>query len=477
MLPTLAIVGRPNVGKSTLFNVLTRTRDAIVADQPGLTRDRLIGRGRVGELDYWLVDTGGLYDDKTPMTERITQQTLLAVQQADSVLFLVDGRAGLTSADQEIAQQLRQLNASTYLLVNKTESLQKEVVISEFHQLGLGTPYPISASHKQGIEEVMGIVLSPFAQAEITEESQIEDEDSVEEIKENDTTQLIKIAVVGRPNVGKSTLVNRILGEERVITFDQPGTTRDSIAIPFTRGTQEYLLIDTAGIRRRAKVYELIEKFSVIKSLQAIDKANVIIMLLDAREGITEQDATLLGTILESGKALVIAVNKWDGLEQQQREQVRYHLSRRLHFIDFADIHFISALHGSGVGHLFDSIQTAWQSACQPLTTSRLNHVLQEAVNAHPPPLIQGRRIKLRYMHQGGNNPPLFIIHGNQVEKIPDHYERYLINYFRQAFQLQGTPIRLAFKQGENPFQGRKNPLTPRQVKKRKRLIRFVKSH
>jgi len=472
MLPTIAIVGRPNVGKSTLFNALTRTRDAIVADQPGLTRDRLFGRGRVDEYEYLLVDTGGLNDNDNPMKERITQQTLLAVQQADSVLFLVDGRAGLTSTDQEIAQQLRQLNHSIYLLVNKTESLPKEIVISEFHQLGLGTPYPISSSHKQGIQEVITQVLARL----IPPTNEVTTDETVDITKIDVPNNVIKIAVVGRPNVGKSTLVNRILGEERVITFDQPGTTRDSIAIPFNRGAQEYILIDTAGIRRRAKVYEMIEKFSIIKSLQAIDSSNVVIMLLDAQEGITDQDASLLGVVLDSGKALVIAVNKWDGLETHHREQIRYHLSRKLHFIDFADIHFISALQGTGVGHLFDSIHTAWQSACQPISTSRLNNALQKAVEAHPPPLVHGRRIKLRYMHQGGHNPPLFIIHGNQVESIPANYRSYLINYFRKAFKLQGTPIYLSFKQGENPFKGRKNPLTAHQVKKRKRMLRFVKS-
>jgi GTP-binding protein len=461
MLPTIAIVGRPNVGKSTLFNALTKTRDALVANQPGLTRDRQFGRGCVGERNYWLVDTGGLNDKGDAILERITQQAFLAIKESDCVLFLVDGRAGLTATDENIAQSLRQFNTPIHLVINKTEGFQSELISTDFHRLGFGEMHTISASHQQGIKGLMETVLSALSQ---------------EETQPDDTPGMgIKIAIIGRPNVGKSTLVNRILGYERVITFDQPGTTRDSIFIPFEREGESYTLIDTAGVRRRTKVSETIEKFSVIKALKAIEAAHVVIMLLDAREGMTDQDANLLGYVLDSGRALVIAVNKWDGLEPYHREQIRYNLSRKLHFIDFATVHFISALHGSNVGHLFGSVKIAWQAANRRVNTARLNHVLQEAATRHTPPLVHGRRIKLRYVHQGGHNPPLFVIHGNQVNALPDAYKRYLINYFREAFALKGTPIRLEFKQGENPYQGRKNTLTPHQRKKRLRLMRYIK--
>lgn len=465
MLPTIAIVGRPNVGKSTLFNALTQTRDALVADQPGLTRDRKFGRGRVGGSDYWLIDTGGLGEEGDAILEHITEQVLLAIQEADCVLFLVDGQVGLTAADENIAQNLRKSNTTIYLVINKTESMQSGLVSMEFHRLGFSDIYPISAVHRRGIEVLMERVLS---QTEIN----VSSGEATENFMSNTG---IKIAIIGRPNVGKSTLVNRMLGYERVITYDQPGTTRDSIFVPFEREGQLYTLIDTAGVRRRARVTETIEKFSVIKALQAIEVAHVVIMLLDAREGMTDQDANLLGYVLDSGRALIIAINKWDNLEHSHRHQVRHHLDRKLHFINFAKIHFISALYGSGVGHLFGSVNVAWQAAHQQINTARLNHVLQEAVTAHPPPLVRGRRIKLRYVHQGGYNPPLFVIHGNQVNALPEPYQRYLINYFRETFALKGTPIRLEFKQGENPYQGRKNLLTPRQRQKRQRLMQHVK--
>ena len=463
MLPTISIVGRPNVGKSTLFNVLTKTRDALVANIPGLTRDRKFGRGCVGGRDYWLIDTGGLGEKDDLITERITQQALLAIEESDCILFLVDGRACLTAADENIAQKLRQFNTPIFMVINKTEGLQNELVSTEFHRLGFSDIHSISATHKQGIQSLMRAVLSA-----VTSYPQSSDTSDIVESG-------IKIAIIGRPNVGKSTLVNRILGYERVITFDQPGTTRDSIFIPFEREGQSYTLIDTAGVRRRTKVHEIIEKFSVIKALHAIESSNVVIILLDAREGMTDQDATLFGYVLESGRALVIAVNKWDGLEQDHREQIRYHLTRKLHFIDFAKIHFISALHGSGVGNLFGSINIAWQAATRKINTPRLNEVLQELTNKHQPPLVRGRRVKLRYVHQGGHNPPIFVIHGNQVNALPNAYKRYLINSLRTAFKLEGTPIRLELKQAENPFQDRKNTLTPSQHKKRQRLMRYVK--
>ncbi len=458
MLPTITIVGRPNVGKSSLFNALTRTRDALVADQPGLTRDRKIGKGRVGGRDYWLIDTGGLGEEGDTILEHITEQALLAVKEADCVLFLVDGRAGLTSVDENLSQNLRQFNMPIYLVINKSEGIQPEIISAEFHRLGFREVFAISAAHQQGITALMENVLSSFPESETAPEPE---------------QAGIKVAIMGRPNVGKSTLVNRMLGYERVIAYDKPGTTRDSIFIPFERDGQLYTLIDTAGVRRRAKVYETVEKFSIIKAFHAIEASNVVIMLLDAHEGITDQDTNLLGQIIDSGRALVIAVNKWDGVSDS--EEIRRNLNRKLHFIDFAKIHFISALHGSGVGNLFNSIQSAWQAAHREINTARLNQVLQKAVSTHPPPLVRGRRVKLRYINQGGTNPPRFLIHGNQVKSLPSAYKRYLINVLRTTFKLEGTPIQLEFRQGENPYEGRKNVLTPHQQKKRKRLIQHVK--
>lgn len=461
MLPTFAIVGRPNVGKSTLFNILTKTRNAIVANEPGLTRDRQLGRGHIGTHEYWVIDTGGLEGEADAMGKLITQHAGLAIQAAQSVLFLVDGRSGLTAADENIAVHLRQFNLPIHLVINKAENLRPELVSAEFQQLGFEKIHTISATHRWGIESLMESVLTPFPSRS-------------EEVEILAAATEIKIAIVGRPNVGKSTLVNRLLGYERVITFDQPGTTRDSIFISFERDGQSYTLIDTAGIRRRAKVEATIEKFSIIKALQAIDAAHVVIMVLDAREGITDQDAHLLGHILASGRALVIAVNKWDGLESYHREQVRYHLSRKLHFVNFAQTYFISALHGSGVGQLFKVINTVWQAAHQQINTAQLNQVLRQAIKSHPPPLVRGRQIKLRYIHQGGHHPPLFVIHGNQVKALPAAYQRYLINTFREVFALVGTPIRLELKLGNNPYEDHKNTLTPRQQRKRQRLLQYV---
>jgi GTPase len=462
MLPTFAIVGRPNVGKSTLFNVLTKTRNAIVANEPSLTRDRQVGRGHIGTHDYWVIDTGGLEAEPDAMSELITQHAWLAIQEAQGVLFLVDGRSGLTAVDENIAGQLRRFNIPIHLVINKAENLLPELVSTEFQLLGLENIHTISAAHRWGIDSLMESVLAPFPPRS-NEAADISAEEG------------IKIAIVGRPNVGKSTLVNRLLGYERVITFDQPGTTRDSIFVPFEREGQRYTLIDTAGVRRRAKVFETIEKFSVIKALQAIEAAHVVIMVLDAQEGMTDQDAHLLGHILTSGRALVIAINKWDGLESSHREQVRYHLDRKLHFVNFAQIHYISALHGSGVGQLLGAVNTAWQAAHQPINTAQLNQVLHRAIKNHPPPLVRGRPIKLRYIHQGGHHPPVFVIHGNQVNALPDSYQRYLINTFREVFALAGTPIRLELKSGTNPYEDRKNILTPRQQRKRQRLLQYVK--
>ncbi len=377
MLPTIAIIGRPNVGKSTLFNVLTQSRDALVADEAGLTRDRQLGRGRLETQEFFVFDTGGLFNDQSDaMADLVTQHALQAVKEADCVLFVVDGRAGLMPVDEFIMRQLRTFDTKIHLVINKTENLDELSASSEFYRLGINKIHTISSAHRQGIESMLETVLAEIVPP--VEES--------EDAEEETDISTIRVAIVGRPNVGKSTLVNRMLGEDRVITFDQPGTTRDSIAIPFERDGQSYVLIDTAGIRRRARVYEMIEKFSIIKSLQSIENAHVILMLMDAREGMTDQDASLLGAILDSGRGLIIAVNKWDGLRTEERELVKTNLDRKLHFLDFATIHFISALHGSGVGNLFDSIKKAYHAANSQIQTSQLNDLLQELLIANPPP-------------------------------------------------------------------------------------------
>jgi GTP-binding protein len=462
--PVLALVGRPNVGKSTLFNRLTRTREALVADQPGLTRDRKFGEGKLGPCDYIVIDTGGLSEDVNGIDGLMATQSWLAVEQADKVLLLVDARDGLLVGDEKIAQRLRQAGKDVNLVVNKIDGLDPDSALSEFYRLGLEHVYAIAAEHGRGVTSMMNELLRDYAAQKPVQESEALDKYAG-----------IKVAIVGRPNVGKSTLVNRILGEERVVTFDLPGTTRDSIYLPFERDNQTYTLIDTAGVRRRGRIHEAIEKFSVIKSLQAIEDANVVVMLLDGQEGVTEQDASLLGFVLEAGRALVIAINKWDGLSIDQKDKIRRELDIKLPFITFARLHFISALHGSGVGDLFASIQQAYRAAMADIPTPKLTRLLSDLVTANPPPLVRGHRIKLRYAHQGGKNPPVIVIHGNQTAAVPDSYRRYLINAFRQHLRLQGTPLRIEFKSGENPFKGRKNKLTPRQLTKRKRMLRHIK--
>lgn len=463
MLPVIALVGRPNVGKSTLFNYLTRTRDALVADLPGLTRDRKYGRGEVGPVPYLVVDTGGLSGAEEGIDELMAHQTRLAIAEADMVMLLVDGRQGLTPVDSDIAQFLRRGGKPVYIVVNKSEGMEAAVVSGDFYALGMGEPIPIAAAHGRGIETLMRTVLADFeAPAEATEEEAPEE---------------TRVAIVGRPNVGKSTLVNRLLGEERVLAFDMPGTTRDSVFIPFEHHDKRYTLIDTAGIRRRARVAEAVERFSVIKAMQAIEAAHVVILVLDAQQGISEQDATLLGQVLDSGRALIVAVNKWDGLSSDQRERVRSELHRRLSFVDFAEIHFISARHGTGIGHLFEAVDRAYESAMRSLSTSELTRMLEDAIATHQPPLVRGRRIKLRYAHQGGRNPPVIVIHGNQTEAVPDSYKRFLVNHFRAALRLRGTPLRIEFKSGANPYAGRRNELSGRQIARKKRLLKHVKKH
>lgn len=459
MIPVIALVGRPNVGKSTLFNRLTKTQDALVADFPGLTRDRQYGEAQHEDKSFIVVDTGGIGVDDIEVDTLMSKQSKIALNEADVVLFLVDGRSGLTGIDEQIANNLRRLNKNVHLVVNKTEDIDDDVACADFQSLGIANIHSISSSHGQGIYSLLDAILEPFVP---------ENEEIVEE-------ETIKIAFAGRPNVGKSTLINRILGEERVVVYDMPGTTRDSIAIPFERDDQRYILIDTAGVRRKSRVDEKIEKFSVIKTLQAIKESNVCLQLLDANEGITDQDMNLIGFIIESGKALVIAVNKWDGLDEEHKEKVKSELERRLHFAKFAKIRFISALHGSGVGNLFKDINEAYASAIQSFSTPKLTRLLQDISTKHTPPCVNGRRIKLRYAHLGGHNPPVIVIHGNQLADLPDSYKRYLTNEFTKHLGLVGTPLRIEFKGGTNPFAEKKNKLSQRQVNKKKRLMSWAK--
>ena len=459
MKPVIALVGRPNVGKSTLFNRLTRTRDAIVVDQPGMTRDRQYGTAKFGERDTIVIDTGGL-SGEDGIDELMEGQTLLAIEEADLVLFLVDARDGLNGGDEIIAARLRQLGKKILLIMNKSDGVNTDFLAADFYILGLGEPIPISAVHGRGPGGLEDVVLDALPV--------VEGED--EEVEEG-----VRIAVIGRPNAGKSTLVNRILGEERVLVYDMPGTTRDSISIPFERRGTHYTLIDTAGVRRRGKVHETVEKFSVIKTLQAIGESNVVIVVFDAHRGVTDQDVTLLGFALEQGRALVIAINKWDGLTKDERARIKDELDRRLNFIDYADEYFISALHGTGVGDLFAAVDKAYASAMIKVSTSRLTQILEDAISSHAPPMVRGRRIKLRYAHQGGQNPPIIVIHGNQTKDVPVSYQRYLTNTYRKVLDLHGTPVRIEFKTGDNPFEGRRNKLTPRQQYKKKRLMKHVR--
>ncbi len=500
--PVVALVGRPNVGKSTLFNRLTRTRDALVADFPGLTRDRKYGQANLAGHDFIVIDTGGIDGSEEGVEEKMAEQSLAAIEEADVVLFLVDARAGLTPADTGIAQYLRQrTHKTTVVVANKTDGIDADSHCAEFYQLGLGDIAQIAASQGRGVTQLIDEVLAPFAEkftqaqngdeGENTENSEEENEwdndfdfsdendtallDEVLEEEQHEAAKNIKIAIVGRPNVGKSTLTNRILGEDRVVVYDLPGTTRDSIYIPMERDGQQYTIIDTAGVRKRGKVHLAVEKFSVIKTLQAIEDANVVLLTIDAREGISDQDLSLLGFILNAGRSLVIVVNKWDGMDKDAKDRVKSELDRRLDFMDFARVHFISALHGSGVGNLFESIQEAYACATQKMTTSMLTRILQMATDEHQPPMAHGRRIKLKYAHPGGYNPPIIVIHGNQMDKLPESYKRYLSNYYRRSLKIVGSPIRMQFQEGSNPFAGRKNTLTPSQLRKRKRLMKFIK--
>ncbi|MHB0974878.1 MAG: ribosome biogenesis GTPase Der [Thiobacillus sp.] len=465
MLPTLVLVGRPNVGKSTLFNRLTGTRDALVHDLPGMTRDRHYGRGRIGDKPYLVVDTGGLEPvAREGIMAEMARQTLQAIDEADAIIFMVDARAGLTPQDKVIADRLRRASCPVLLAVNKAEGMNRAVVTAEFHELGLGEPLAISGAHGDGISDLVDEALAPF---------------SAEEEKTDDFG-IPKIALVGRPNVGKSTLVNALVGEERVIAFDQPGTTRDSIYVEFERDGKPYILIDTAGVRRKGKVFETVEKFSVIKTLQAIEDANVVVLVLDARENISEQDAHLAGFVLETGRALVVAVNKWDGLSAGQRDDIKRDIGRKLAFLDFARFNYISALKAKGLDTLLKDVEAAHAAAFIKMSTPKLTRVLEMAVEQHAPPKNGLFRPKPRYAHQGGKNPPVIILHGNALEGLRDDYKRYLESSFRKAFKLQGTPLRIQVKEdeGKNPYEGKaRKPLTESEatrMRRKKRVRRKV---
>ncbi len=480
MLPVVALVGRPNVGKSTLFNRLTRTRDALVADFPGLTRDRKYGQANYEGLQFIVVDTGGISGDEQGIDMAMANQSLMAIDEADVVLFLVDARAGLTAADQGIADHLRKQNKSVYVVANKVDGIDGDSESADFFALGLGDVNQIAAAHGRGVTQLLTHTLMPlseqFPDMQVPEDEADEEIDAEKQL-EKLLASPIKLAIVGKPNVGKSTLTNRILGEERVVVYDQPGTTRDSIFIPMERDNREYVLIDTAGVRRRRSISEAVEKFSIVKTLQAIEEANVVLLVIDAQEGVTDQDLSLLGFVLNSGRSLVVAVNKWDGLAKDVKDEIKRELDRRLGFIDFARLHYISALHGTNVGHLFESVQEAYNSATKRINTSMLTRIMDMAQADHQPPVVRGRRVKMKYAHAGGYNPPIIVIHGNQVKDLPDSYKRYMMNYFRKSLKVMGTPIKVEFREGANPFESNTNTMTDSQRRKRKMLMRMHKNN
>ena len=463
MLPLVALVGRPNVGKSTLFNALTRTRDALVHDEPGVTRDRNYGVCRLDpERPFVLVDTGGIAGSEEGLAGATARQSRAAAEEADLVLFVVDGREGASSLDDEILAWLRKVDTPTFLIINKVDGIDEQAALNDFARYGIKEKFGVSSAHRHGIDELLSRVLSALP------------EDGDAEILDNDPGR-VRIAFVGRPNVGKSTLVNRILGEERMIASDVPGTTRDSIAVDLERDGRKYRLVDTAGIRRKARVEEAVEKFSIVKTLQAIEQCQVAVIMLDAGEGVTEQDASVLGAVLDAGRALVIAINKWDGQSDYQRSQTESLLSRKLAFVEWAEAVRISALHGSGLRELFKAVHRAHASATREFGTAEVTKALEVAYETNPPPVVRGHVAKLRFAHPGGNNPPTFIVHGTRLRTLSDSYRRYLENFFRKRFKLVGTPVRFVFKEGDNPYKDKKNVLTERQVVKKRRLLRHVK--
>ena len=463
MKPVIALVGRPNVGKSTLFNRLTSSRDALVADRPGVTRDRQYGVIHHDARSFLIIDTGGIGEedhDSKDVAGLMTEQSMLAASEASVLIWIVDGRTGLTHVDEILAEEFRKLDKPVFLAVNKIEGHDTSSAISEFYSLGIDSIWPISAKRGDGLVSLIDAIAENIP-------------DTTDH--QPDQSEGLTISVLGRPNVGKSTLINRMIGEKRVLTFDHPGTTRDSIKVPFQKMGKDYILIDTAGVRRKSKVHDVIEKFSILKSFDAIEAARIIILVLDGSESVTEQDSTLLGMVEDSGKSVIIAVNKWDGIEASDKERVKSQLSRRFSFVDYAEYHFISALHGTSVGNLFKTINKIEKSLNIDVSTSDVTDILEYAVSKHPPHMVQGRRIKLRYAHLGGTDPIRIIIHGNQTERVPDSYKRYLAGVFRKQLNLVGTPVLIDFKHGDNPFKGKKNMLTQRQVNKRKRLMKHVK--
>ncbi len=464
--PVVALIGRPNVGKSTLFNQLTKSRQALVADLAGLTRDRQYGDAHYENKSFIVVDTGGIGemdDGSGNIDDYMATQSYTAIHEADIVVFVVDARVGMIGADSEIARFLHSLGKPVFLVANKMDGVH-EASSAEFFALGFGEPFPMAASHGKGVNNLFEALTADMP----------EDEE-VDEIDE----KALKLAIIGRPNVGKSTLVNRLLGEERVVVFDMPGTTRDSIYIPFEREGRNYVLIDTAGVRRRGRIDEKVEKFSVVKTLQAIKDANVVVVVIDAKEGIVDQDLHMLGYALDAGRAIVVAINKWDGLTQEQKDIVKIEIDRRFNFVPWVKIHLISALYGNGVGNLYPSIHKAYDASMFKVSTNQLTRILEDAVANHPPPMVSGRRIKLRYAHLGGHNPPVIVIHGNQTQALPKSYQRYLENVYRNVFKLEGTPLHVEFKQNANPYEGKKNPVVKNKAKlmrEKKRIQKFKRA-
>lgn len=464
--PVVALIGRPNVGKSTLFNQLTKSRQALVADLAGLTRDRQYGDAHFENKSFIVVDTGGIgeMDDGTGnIDDYMATQSYTAIHEADIVVFVVDARAGMVGADSEIARFLHSLGKPVFLVANKMDGVH-EASSAEFFALGFGEPFPMAASHGKGVTNLLEALT-----ADMSEDEEVDELDD----------KALKLAIIGRPNVGKSTLVNRLLGEERVVVFDMPGTTRDSIYIPFEREGRNYVLIDTAGVRRRGRIDEKVEKFSVVKTLQAIKDANVVVVVIDAKEGIVDQDLHILGYALDAGRAIVVAINKWDGLTQDQKDIVKIEIDRRFNFVPWVKIHLISALYGNGVGNLYPSIHKAYDASMFKVSTNQLTRILEDAVANHPPPMVSGRRIKLRYAHLGGHNPPVIVIHGNQTQALPKSYQRYLENVYRNVFKLEGTPLHVEFKQNANPYEGKKNPVVKNKAKlmrEKKRIQKFKRA-
>ena len=462
MFPVIALVGRPNVGKSTLFNRLTKSRDALVADFSGLTRDRMYGHGYMFNRRFLVIDTGGIGEENEGIGGEMTDQSFAAVEEADTIFLIVDCKSGITSGDYNIAEKLRRKNRTIYVIANKIDGLDPVSATTDFYQLGFVDLFSITATHGRGVKSMMEKVLSRFP---VGSEHRV------------DSSDRIKIGIVGRPNVGKSTLVNRLLGEDRVIVYDQPGTTRDSIYIDYERGNEKYTLIDTAGVRKRKNIKLSIEKFSIVKTLKAIEDSNVVILLLDAHEGLVDQDLHLLGLVIDAGRGLVISVNKWDGLESDVREHIKTEIRRRLRFANFADVHFISALHGTAVGKLYGSVKAAYSSATEGWSAARLTNVLEGAVEEHQPPMANGRRIKLRYAHSGGRNPPVIIIHGNQTDALPSHYTRYLEKVYRRELGLHGTPVRVKYRTGKNPYHGSKSISSDRRLSRRRKIVKYNNRH